>query len=555
MQEFKSLKLLDRFKKVLISLGIDYQILRKILQVKFTLDTRRITITSRGQKNDTNTNMFNRTLMYYGFFGLFLAVFPFIGHLFMSVSLFYGVIMFFLVTILISDFSEVLLDLKDSVIIGTKPVGESTLNMAKYIHVVTYLTLIAGALAGPGIIAFGIKYSILVSIMMIIQLILICGLTVIFATLIYALLLKFFDGEKLRDIINIFQIVLATVTAFGYQVFARIFRFIDLDVVFTLKWWTYLMPPIWFSSQVEVLLGIDDSKDMRTLALCGITIVVTAIILHIKVISKVFERNINKLNHASTSNKNMPKGMKPLSHKLMHNFCSSSTERAYFRFAQNMYKNDRGIKLRVYPTVALAIFFPPIIVVFTFLDTGNLESFIRMFSETRMVLFTYITGLMMISIYPMVHYTDSYKGKWVIRALPIDSYEDILKGVNKAFILHFLLPVFIMIMILALPLVGNYRVLDLILMAVIPLNAFLLMVKINAKELPFMKAYNPKDANKGTFFVNLGVMGVFVLIHYLIYYNLIFKAGYLFIHIGILIYAWNTAHKIKKSDLENMEVL
>ncbi len=555
MREFRTLKLLDKFKKVFTSMGIHYPTLRKILQVKFTLDSRRTTMMSKGQKDASKTNMFYKSLMYYGFFGLFLAVFPFIGHLFIGLSLFYGVIMFFLVTILISDFSEVLLDLKDGVIIGTKPVDEKTMNMAKYIHVVTYLTLIALSLSGPGTIAFGIKYGILVPAIMILQLILICALTVILATLIYALLLKFFDGEKLRDIINIFQIILATVMAVGYQIFARVFRFIDFDMAFNPKWWTFIMPPIWFSSQVDLLLGGSPSKESMILAVFGIVITITAIILHIKVISKVFENNINKLNNASSSNKSVPKWIRVLNHKVMNILNRNTTEKAFYRFAQTMYKHDRGIKLRVYPTIALALLFPPIIAFFSFLDSHSLEGFIQMFSETRMILFIYLTGLMMASIAKMIHYTDSYKGRWVMKVLPIGNYEHVIKGVNKAFVLSFLLPIYLVLSLFVMLFVDIHRIIDLILMAIVSLNSHLLVLKINAKELPFIKPYNHGDVSKGTFFVNMGIMGAFVWVHHIVFYNNTFKMVYLMVHIGILIYAWKTAFKLKTSDLTAIEKL
>ena len=42
MRDFPSLKLLDRFEKVFTSFGVDYPIMRKILQVKLIMDRRRV---------------------------------------------------------------------------------------------------------------------------------------------------------------------------------------------------------------------------------------------------------------------------------------------------------------------------------------------------------------------------------------------------------------------------------------------------------------------------------------------------------------------------------
>ena len=54
MQDYRTLKLLDRFEKVFSRFGVDYKIMRRILQVKFTMDGRRVpTIFSQNAKKKT----------------------------------------------------------------------------------------------------------------------------------------------------------------------------------------------------------------------------------------------------------------------------------------------------------------------------------------------------------------------------------------------------------------------------------------------------------------------------------------------------------------------
>ncbi|GFN34906.1 hypothetical protein [Tepidimicrobium xylanilyticum] len=72
MKEFRILKLLDSFQMVFEKFGIDYPIMRRILQVKLTLDGRRIPTamldSSKGKEKDSS---FLRTYGYTLFLKLF----------------------------------------------------------------------------------------------------------------------------------------------------------------------------------------------------------------------------------------------------------------------------------------------------------------------------------------------------------------------------------------------------------------------------------------------------------------------------------------------------
>ena len=51
-------------------------------------------------------------------------------------------------------------------------------------------------------------------------------------------ILRVFDGEKLKDMINYVQICLTLVLLVGYQVAIRSFTFVNLDVVVDYSWWS-----------------------------------------------------------------------------------------------------------------------------------------------------------------------------------------------------------------------------------------------------------------------------------------------------------------------------
>lgn len=135
MQDFRVLKFVDRFANVFTRMGVDYKLMRRILQVKLTMDGRRVpTIFAQNMKQNDNetSNHYLDSLWIYFIFSILLALLVYSGNNYLyQMSLFYGSFAFFLMTAMISDFSAVLLDIRDLHIILPKPVTQKTVGMAK----------------------------------------------------------------------------------------------------------------------------------------------------------------------------------------------------------------------------------------------------------------------------------------------------------------------------------------------------------------------------------------------------------------------------------------
>jgi hypothetical protein len=156
MIDLKILKFLDRLRPLIERLGVDYRAMRKILEIKLLMDRRRVpTVIASNKRNDDldDSNKFLKSLWIYVLMGLILI--PFVtmkNNYIYQMSIVFAVVMFFVMSSLISDFSSVLLDIRDKSIIGTKPVGPKTLSMAKNIHILIYIFYITAALVGPVLI-------------------------------------------------------------------------------------------------------------------------------------------------------------------------------------------------------------------------------------------------------------------------------------------------------------------------------------------------------------------------------------------------------------------
>lgn len=178
MKDFKILKFLDKFKGIFEKLGVDYDVTRNILQVKLIMDGRRIpTIMSnskrRSQDIDEDKNKFVGSLWIYALYGLIVV--PFVlgrNNYMLEMSIAFGIIIFIVMTSLISDFSSVLLDVRDINIIHSKPVSAKTINIAKILHVLIYMCMLTLAVAGPALIVSLVRQGLLFFIIFFLELVL-----------------------------------------------------------------------------------------------------------------------------------------------------------------------------------------------------------------------------------------------------------------------------------------------------------------------------------------------------------------------------------------------
>ncbi len=148
MKDYKSLKALDYFRWVFERFNIDYVSMRKILQLKLTMDTRRTHAMFNSQQTKKEKNQFLHSLWIYVIYGgIGMTSFLFLPSQYMlPMGIIFTILMFIAMTAMVSDFSAVLLDLRDKNILQPKPISNRTLNAAKIMHIVIYLAMLNGAL-------------------------------------------------------------------------------------------------------------------------------------------------------------------------------------------------------------------------------------------------------------------------------------------------------------------------------------------------------------------------------------------------------------------------
>ncbi len=545
MKDFFTLKILDRLQFIFKILKIDYPVLRKILQVKFTMDARRVpTAFGNSSKYKEDKNYFLTSLLIYSAMGLF-TILPFslmVNNHLIQMSLIFGILMFFITSTVIADFSTVLLDVRDKAIILTKPVEAKTLSIAKFIHVFNYLFSITFALTGLTIIALFIKYtvvenitySLLFLLLFVAELVLLNLIIVILTTLLYLFILKFFSGEKLKDIINYVQIIMIITITVGYQLIGRLIEAENLfNIYLKDTWYQYLLVPVWFGAPFALIFEHNLDISVIIMSLLVVILPIISFIVYLKLIP-TFEASLLKLNQTEKKRKYRVRKF-----QLAKYFIHNHEEMIFYKFCLKMMSSERDFKLRVYPSLGFAIIFP-----FIFLFQGQIS--VKDLADSKFYFYLYFSAIMLPPVVMMLKYSKNYKGSWIYQVVPINNMNAINKGSLKAFIIRLLLPIYLIESTVFLFLF-NYKILpDLIVIFLTMLTFTVICYRIVGDKLPFSESFD--NYNKGQamiVFLLLFILGIFVLFHLLatfIPFGIYIYLGLIFI-INLLVWKFSFRRK------------
>jgi len=528
MKDFRTLKILDRLEKVFTSFDIDYKSMRKILQVKLTMDGRRIpTIFSQNapKKDKETSNQYIKSLWIYVLFGLFMIPFLFIGDSYLfQMSLFYGIFTFFVMTSMISDFSSVLLDIRDRNILFPKPVNRRTISTAKMVHVMIYLFFLTIALVGIPLIVGLVKNGLIFFLVSVINILLIDIFVVGLTALIYLSILLFFDGEKLKDIINYVQIFLSLAIMIGYQLLARSFVIIDLAISFEPQWWQVFIFPMWYGAIMDMIMNGDFQLIYLLFSALGVLFPLLSIWLYRK-FNPAFEQNLQKLTYQG---KAKDKRQSKLGQLILKLICRTHEERTFFRFAGLMMKNERDFKLKVYPSLGFSVVIPFIFII------NDFNTDFDQISTSNSYLSIYFSLIIIPTTMMLLKFSGKYKGSWIYRVAPIVQLKPMFSGTIKAFIFKLYLPVYLLLCVLFLALFGVKVLPDLIVVFINSCLYAVICFMILKKTLPFSESFEHVNQNNGALVFGLMLIaGLFAGLHFI---STLFSYGiYLYLVISIVI--------------------
>lgn len=513
------LSLLDRLKPLFRALGADYGQLRAIVQVKLMMDNRRsvISLGAYGKQTAEPTSSFTRILGIYAFIGglisLGMLAVPDRENLFFPLTLQFSYIMALCAMTLISDFSSVILDSSDNQIILPRPVGSRTLWLARVVHITTYLFAIALSLSIVAVLVLALRFGPLAGLLFLILSLLSAVLMVFLTNVFYLVLMRFISEEKLREVINYVQIVMAVLFYGGYQLLPRL---VDsqtlLSQSFDHQSWHYLVPPMWMAGAVEIVTRpVVDASHLIFLSLALITPFAGLWFMN-RFLTTDFTQKLSGIDLESRpvvaadstqrSTVTSPGWLETLSDWLTTN----PLERAAFAFTWRITGRDRKFKLKTYPQLGFGIAY----VVMMSFQSRSLGSsgFFYLFA-------LYFAGLYVMVAQYQLSVSDGYRAAWVYGSAPIQYPGDLLSGSMKAIIVKLLAPFYLILASFILFRYGTDKLSDVVLAFSNSLVMLISAALLSTRYLPFSVAPDAIKQNNTARGLLVSVMlGVVGFSHY-----------------------------------------
>ncbi|MFT8361614.1 MAG: hypothetical protein ABF608_00430 [Sporolactobacillus sp.] len=524
------LRWLDPFRKLFEKFSVDYPMLRTILKVKLTMDARRApTLTQySASRKGKDGNPFFRSLWLYGLVGLTLIPLILGTHYLLEMALFFGIVMFMVMTSMISDFSSVLLDTADRSILWTKPIAPRTLSAAKTLHLFFYLFLITASLVAPAALVSLFVHGPIFAVLLVLNLILIDMFIVVATTLIYLLILRFFDGERLKDLINYVQIILSFVIAIGYQLLSRTVDLSALHHAFHLSWWALVLPPFWFSATFGWLIEGTRVLSVTVFASAALVIPLFAVWLNHQ-LAPAFSAYVMKLaNDGSAPRRRNKRHIERLSRLV----CRTAEEQNFFCFAWSSLKNDRTFKLKAYPSLGLSLILPLLFFIPYFNDDGWSTA-----EATKSCAFFYLYFALLVipSASALLKYSSAAQGFWIFRTAPTSDLTHLDSAAVKAFLIRLFLPAFLLPALIFLVLFRFTILPDVLIILLAGVLYTLLCYPAMSDGIPpFSQLFTAVQENNSIrallfFLIIVPFAGAHALLHFLL------PSGWLYICAGLLL--------------------
>lgn len=512
------LKIIDLFAFIYTRLGIDYSQMRSILSMKMTVD-RRKDASLPGMETDNKSvkekNQFFSSLWVYTLISFFLLILFAYDNWVFQYTLYFSFLFIMTLSTLIANFSGILLDTKDAILIGTKPVDRKTLGAAKSTHVGIYLVSFTLAVGLPFIL-FTFYFNGIVAGLLVLVLSLLASLWCLGLTLfMYATILKRFDGERLKNIIAYSQISLSIFMVIGYYLVGQIFQIIDpenLLVEINLTIGHVLLFPLWFVAP----FGLLQEGWSLTYGVYSILLVIGTVCLATiyNWNSDRIESNLQKMGVSSVQ-KSRRSYIERMSARLL---CFTPIESAYYHFSWQLTKTEREFKTRLYPSIASALVFP-IVMTFTTFTGGEagIES-----NPVQFLYLPYFTLFLVPVLAIAIQFSNYYKGSWVFTITPDRSRAPFLRAVTKAMLIKILLPMYVALAIMVLIFTDLSYSLQMINGLLLVCLIFYIETKRSVSSMPFTQKYSASDAN-------LGCMGTLIFLVPVILVAIIMIVSQLFI--------------------------
>lgn len=510
------LNLVKLLNPVLEKTGVNTDQLHQILRIKLMIDNRRPKAMFATRKRSAQggapsggnpwlINFF--TLLMGLFIGmlLFLNDMPLTGQ-----TLYFTVFMVLMSLTLVSDFTTVLIDVRDQFILLPRPVDDRTIAVSRILHITIYVLRLALLQGLPGIIMAGFAdKNAFSSLLLLVQIVEATFLCILFVNLIYLAMMKSVNPQRFKDIISYFQIAFSTII---FAVYYLLPRMIDVSMLGKIDllthWWAYILPPVWIAAFNQVLIHPSQANIYSSLlAILGITLPLAGLWFVAKVLAPGFNRKLAMLATSDGNNNTIAiKKVYKLDFrdKIANFITPNPIENAGFRITWKLAARTREFKMKAYPAFA---YVPIYFLYFALNGKGSsvAQKMYKLQNGASYVFLIYLSTIVLSSILTHISQSDKYKSSWVYYALPIDQPGKILSGMYKAIITLYFLP-YCLVLSIGMVCVWGPQVINDVILAFLVCTVYgVLMALFMVKGLPFSRPIMNKQ-NGGKMITSLMIL-------------------------------------------------
>jgi hypothetical protein len=508
--------------------GIDKNQLRSILFTKLTIDDRRpntIHQTSNRKKEKPITAATIGTILMSLLLGfVYLIAFTMGRDEITKLTFYFSFFFFMLASSLISDFTSVLIDVRDTYIILPRPVNDRTIVAGRTLHILIHISKLVVPMCAPGLVTVILLSGAWAGLCFLLMVSMLTLFTIFFINALYLLILKITTPQKFQSIISYVQIIFGVVLYASFQLLPRLMKnFEGISFSINNNPWFVLVPSYWFAAGFSAFSQLKAAGLEWLAAAISITLPFGSLYVVVKYLAPNFNNKLALIN-SGTSEATRP----ALSQKtkrwtysafLSRLFTKRGNERMGFLFTWKMSARSRDFRLKVYPAIGYLLVYVVII-----MFQGQPLSMDQIENETGAGKTAIVTALYICSYLPMMAigqaiYSDKFKAAWIYYTTPVTTPGMIIRGSVKASIALFFIPLAFIVLAAGLFVVGFKVLPNIVLGLVNQLLLACITVYSSHKQLPF-SAHQSSQRKTGNFIRGLVILlasGLIGISHYLIY--------------------------------------
>ncbi|MGN6163565.1 MAG: hypothetical protein ACTHOF_03410 [Flavisolibacter sp.] len=511
-------------------MGVNIPQLTSILNIKLTMDDRRPNTfqqTQRRKKSKPVSTATLGTMIMSVILGLFyLFAFSIGSNMATNLTFYFSMFFFMLSATLISDFTSVLIDVRDSFIILPKPVSDRTFLVARLLHIFIHICKIVVPMSLPGIVYMAINLGVAATIWFGLMVLFNTFFAIFFINALYIVILKITTPQKFQSIISYVQIVFAVLIYASYQIFPRMIDRYHLETLdLASKKGIIFYPIYWFASTWNMLYTHHGTATEWIAAVLGFILPVLSLFIVVKYLATSFNNKLAMISGSGSADVQKPaavtfnKKRSSYATLLARIFTGSHAEKMGFLFTWKMTARSRDFKLKVYPSIGyLAVY---VVIMFMNSKHVNIEQ-IRaggMQGKVLVISALYFTSFILTMAINQMIYSEKYKASWIYYISPLQKPGEVILGGAKAAIFKFYIPLVCFITVAGLFLLGPKVLPNVILGLFNELLIATIMVYAGNKMLPFSLHQN-NNVKAGSFLRNMSILlvsGLIAVGHFFIY--------------------------------------